>query len=195
MKQYPDVDAFLADAGDWQAVIRALREILLDGKLDETIKWGKPCYTYREQNVAIIQPFKDSVALLFFKGLLLDDPDNILEPPGPNSHAGRRIRFQDSEQVILQSGRLHDWIGQAIDAERSGREVPAAPRPAADYVAELREALEKDATLRQAFEALTPGRRRAYDLHFSGAKQAATRKSRIAKHRQRILDGKGLNDR
>ena len=195
MKQYPDVDAFLADAGDWQAEIRALRDILLDAKLDETIKWGKPCYTYREQNVAIIQPFKDSVALLFFKGLLLDDPDELLEPPGPNSHAGRRIRFRKKEEVITQAPRLHDWIDQAVEAERSGREVPAAPRPSAEYVAELRQALANDATFRRAFEALTPGRRRAYDLYFSGAKQASTRVARIEKHRPRILAGRGLNDR
>ena len=195
MKQYPDVEAFLADAGDWQAEIRTLREILLDGKLDETIKWGKPCYTYRGQNLAIIQPFKDSVALLFFKGLLLDDPEELLEPPGPNSHAGRRIRFRKKEEIIAQSARLHDWIGQAVEAERSGREVPAAPRPSAAYAAELRDALAKDAPLRRAFEALTPGRRRAYDLYFSGAKQASTRVARIEKHRPRILAGRGLNDR
>ena len=194
MKNYPDVDAYLAAANSWQPVILALREILLDAQLNETIKWGKPCYTYDEHNLAIIQPFKDSVALLFFKGVLLQDPDNLLEPPGPNSHAGRRIQFRTEEEVISQADTLHGWIREAMAAERSGRDVPEPPRPAPEYTAELWEALE-DAAFRSAFEALTPGRRRAYHLYISGARQASTRQSRIEKHRQRILDGKGLNDR
>ena len=194
MKKYTDVDAFLTDADAWQRVIRALREILLDAQLSETIKWGKPCYTCGEHNLAIIQPFKDSVALLFFKGILLRDPDNLLEPPGPNSHAGRRIRFRTEEEVISQAATLQDWIDQAIAAEKSGREVPT-PAPTSGYAAELQDALERDDAFRQAFEGLTPGRRRAYNLHFSEAKQASTRISRIEKHRQRILDGRGLHDR
>ena len=195
MKNYEDVDAFLADAKRWQAEMRHLREILLASSLTESVKWGKPCYGTAEDNVAIVQPFKDSVALMFFKGVLLRDDRALLEPPGPNSHAARRIRFTDVESIRKEESTLRGWIAEAVKLARSGAELPEAAPQETAYVAELQDVLTSDAAFREAFEGLTPGRRRAYNLYFAGAKQASTRRSRIEKHRQRIMEGKGLNDR
>jgi len=41
---------------------------------------------------------------------------------------------------------------------------------------------------------LTPGRQRAYLLHFSSAKQAKTREARVEKCTPQILKGKGMDD-
>ncbi|MGB3799589.1 MAG: DUF1801 domain-containing protein [Lewinella sp.] len=195
MINYPDVDAFLANANQWQAEMALLRQILLDTDLTETIKWGKPTYTYADGNIAIIQPFKESVALMFFKGILLNDPQEMLEPPGPNAHAARRIGFSNVEEIRDREFALRTWITEAKAIEKSGTEVPEPTASKTEYVSELSDLLATDQEFRTAFESLTPGRRRAYNLHFSSAKQSQTRVARIAKCTPRILAGKGLRDR
>ncbi len=189
----PDVNAHIARSQRWRAEMSDLRPILLGCGLSEQIKWGKPCYSHEGRNVAIVQQMKDFLALMFFKGALLDDPHGVLEEQGPNSRSARRIRFTSVEDVARLADVVAAYVGQAIAAEEDGRAVGPAPEP--DLVAELRERLDRDPELRTAFEALTPGRRREYHLHFSEAKQAATREARIERHAPRILDGKGLRDR
>lgn len=187
------VDAFLKGAEKWREEMEALRSIALDCGLSEELKWGKPCYSFKKGNVAIIQPFKDKCAFMFFKGALLDDPDGLLEKPGQDSHAARRMMFSSVEEVARLGPWLRVFIAGAIEVESTGLKVPEreglAPIPD-----ELVEMYEKYSGLEEAFEALTPGRQRAYILHFTSAKQAKTRKSRIEKCVQRILAGKGLND-
>jgi uncharacterized protein YdeI (YjbR/CyaY-like superfamily) len=187
------VDAFLARATQWRDEMEKLRSIALDCGLGEELKWGKPCYTFDGANVAIVQPFKERCALMFFKGALLKDPDGLLERPGKNSHAARRMMFADIDEVIEMEDRLRAFVAQAIEAEKAGLEVEAkkSPEPIPD---ELVEMFAEVSGLKEAFEALTPGRRRAYILHFSGAKQSKTRRSRIEKCVPRILSGKGLRD-
>lgn len=187
------VDAFLKDAGQWREEMEALRSIALDGGLKEELKWGKPCYSFNKGNVAIIQPFKERCAFMFFKGALLNDPDGLLETPGPNSHAARRMMFSSVEEVVRASSRLGAFIAEAIGAEKAGLKVQGrkGPLPIPD---ELVEMYNKVSGLEKAFGALSPGRQRAYILYFAGAKQAATRTSRIEKCVPRILKGRGLRD-
>ena len=172
------VDAFLNDAEKWRDEMEALRTIALDCGLSEELKWGKPCYSFEKGNVAIIQPFKDRCAFMFFKGALLNDPDGLLEKPGANSHAARRMMFSTVEQIVRMGPRLREFIAEAIEVENAGVKVPGRkdPMPIPD---ELVEMYEKVAGLEEAFGALTPGRQRAYVLHFTSAKQASTRTSRI----------------
>lgn len=187
------VDAFLKKAGKWRAEMEARRRIALDCGLSEALKWGKPCYSFNEGNVAIIQPFKERCALMFFKGVLLKDPEGLLERPGPNSHAGRRMLFSTVEEVVRMEPRLRAFIAEAIEVEKAGLKVEGR-KDTAPIPHELVEMYQKVPGLKAAFGALTPGRQRAYILHFSGAKQAETRRSRIEKCVPGILEGKGLND-
>lgn len=193
MEDFPDVDAYLAASGQWPHEIRALRRLLLAAGLDEGIKWGKPCYSHDGANVAIVQEFTDDLALMFFKGVLLEDPAGVLEVVGPNSHAARRMTFGSVEEVEGRADLVVALLEQAIAVEEAGTAVP--PRPEEDLAPELAERLAQDPELARSFEELTPGRRRAYNLHVAGAKQASTRERRVDGIVPRILEGRGLRDR
>lgn len=190
----PKVDEYLSKAEKWQQEIEKLRIILLDCHLTEELKWGKPCYTFQESNIIIIQPFKESCALMFFKGVLLKDHNDVLEKPGENSRVARRIPFTSVQEIVEMEPILKSYIHEAIEAEKAGLEVDlkenTEPIPE-----EFQKKLDENPALKTAFDALTPGRQRGYILHFSGAKQSKTRKRRVEKCIQKILNGKGLQDR
>lgn len=189
----PRVDRFFDEDARWRDEARALRQILLGCGLDEDFKWGKPCYARGGKNLAILQRMNDFLALMFFKGALLADPAGVLESQGKNTHSALRMTFTSVDDVQQLTDVVTSYIDEAVEAERAGVELP--PPPEREWVGELAERLADDAEFRTAFEALTPGRQRAYDLHFADAKQSSTRVARIDKHRARILAGKGLNDR
>jgi uncharacterized protein YdeI (YjbR/CyaY-like superfamily) len=190
---FPDVDAYLEQSEQWPEEIAALRPILLDAGLTETIEWGKPCYTHGGSNISILQEMKDFLALMFFKGALLEDPQGVLVDQGPNSRSARRIEFTSVEDVARLAGTVRAYFDEAIGVEETGGEV--GPAPELELVDELRDRLDRDPALKAGFESLTLGRQREYNLYVSGAKQAKTRAARVEKHTQKILDGKGLRDR
>jgi uncharacterized protein YdeI (YjbR/CyaY-like superfamily) len=194
MNDYPDVDAYLADSERWPDEIAAIRPILLGCGLDETIKWGKPCYRIDDDvNIALLQEFSDHLALMFFQGVLLDDPANLLHAQGPNTHGPKRMKFTSVAEVEAVGDTIPSYVADAIHHARAGTELP--PRPAEELAPELQERLAADVDLAEAFDGLTPGRQREYNLHISSAKQSTTRHSRIDKVVDRILAGKGLRDR
>lgn len=181
-------------ADKWQAEIHALRKIALDCGLEEETKWGKPCFTLQQKNVVLIIPFKDSCALSFFKGALLKDPQRILQRIGQNSQAGRWIKFTSSKEISALRPTLKRYIADAMQVEKAGRKVPM--KKAAEYAvpAELKATLKATPGLQAAFDALTPGRRKSYIIHVSGAKQASTRLARAQKCVPKILAGRGFNE-
>lgn len=188
------LDAYFSHLSEWRQELLALRQILLECGLTETFKWSSPVYTWEGANVAIIWGFKDRAALGFFKGVLLTDPKAILEAPGENSRSSRLVDFTSLDEVQDAAPTLRDYIAEAIRIEKQGLKVDL-PKDDLDYPEELVAALDEDEAFRTAFEALTPGRRRGWVLHFSGAKQSATRVARIAKAAPKVLDGKGMQDR
>ena len=187
------VDGYIKRSQLWPNEIAALRSVLLRCGLSEEIKWGKPCYSHNGRNIAILQEMKGFLALMFFKGALLADPDGVLEEQGPNSRLARRICFTSVDDVERLSATVTDYVAEAIDVEDAGLELGPAPEPV--FAPELAQRLSSDAAFKSAFEALTPGRRREYNLDISAAKQANTREARIDKYTPRILSGKGLRDR
>lgn len=191
----PDVDAFIDRARAWQDETRRLRALLLDCGLEEALKWGKPCYSFEDGNVAIIQGFSEHCSLMFFKGALLEDGQGVLVRPGENSRAAMRIQFTSPSQITELEPAVRSLVRQAIEIEKAGLKVDLEARDDLEMPEELVARLADDPDLSAAFDALTPGRRRAYVLHFSGAKQSRTRTARIEKARSRILAGKGPNDR
>ena len=190
----PEVDAFLSRAGKWLEEMERLRTICLDCDLTEELKWGKPCYTYTGKNLVIIQGFKEYCALMFFKGALLPDPDDLLVSPGNNTQAGRQLRFTNAQEISAMEPVIRLYIAQAKDVEDAGLEVTFKDTAAYEIPVELENKFAENQALKAAFAALTPGRQRAYLLYFSAPKQSKTRTSRVEKYAQQILDGKGLND-
>ncbi|WP_243345534.1 YdeI/OmpD-associated family protein [Parabacteroides sp. FAFU027] len=190
----PKVDAFLSKTDKWQEEMVKLRKIALDCGLTEELKWGVPCYTHQQNNVVLIHGFKEYCALLFFKGALLQDTHGILIQQTTNVQAGRQIRFTNIREITEQEDILKAYIFQAIEVEKAGLKVEFKKSSEYNIPEEFQKRLDEIPALKSAFEALTPGRQRAYILYFSQPKQAKTRESRVEKCIPMILDGKGLND-
>lgn len=195
VEKNPKVDAYLARANRWRDETTALRAILLDCGLTEELKWGKPCYTFQGSNIAIIQGFKPHCALMFFKGALLKDTARVLRSQGANTQSALRMEFTEVPQVAAQEPILRAYLAEAIDVETAGLEIEFKEKHELVLPDELLEAFRKNPKLEAAFHTLTPGRQRAYNLHFTGAKRSETRAARVAKCAPQILAGKGLNDR
>lgn len=188
----PKVEAFVGRAKTWQGEIQKLRSVLLECGLEEEIKWGKPCFAFEGKNVAIIQPFKEMCALMFFKGALLQDTHGLLRSQGENTQSALRLEFTSEAQI--KKTVLKSYVKQAIEVEKAGLEVDFKAKRELELPDELTQKLQKDKKLAKAFGALTPGRQRGYVMHFSSAKQSSTRTGRIEKAIPRILAGKGMND-
>ncbi len=187
------VDTYVEQSEHWPDELAALRPILRNCGLVEELKWRKPCYSHGGSNIVILQEMKDFLALMFFKGALLSDPDGVLEAQGPNSRSARRMCFTSVDDVARLADTVAAYVREAIVVEDAGLEVPPAPELV--LVDELQVRLDGDAALREAFDALTPGRQREYNLHFSEAKQSSTRARRVEKYAPTILAGKGFRDR
>ena len=191
----PDLDAWFAKAKTWHGERAALRAILLDCGLGEALKWGKPTYTHDGTNVVLIMPLKETCALLFMKGALLKDPKGLLIQPGENSQSARQMRFTSSAEIARLAKTIKGFVKQAVDVEKAGLKVTFRKSSDLVYPTEFQDKLDRNSALREAFLKLTPGRQRQYHLYFTGAKQSATRESRVEKAIPLILDGMGLNDR
>lgn len=190
----PKIDEYLAGEEKWHNELVKLREIVLNCQLNEELKWGVPCYTFQSKNIVLIHAFKEYCALLFIKGSLLQDPSKLLFQQTENVQAGRQIRFTSLSEIVGLTAELKAYIYEAIEVEKAGLKVPFKKLEDFNTPEEFTQILSENPPLAQAFDALTPGRKKAYLLHFSGAKQAATRISRIEACTSRIMKGKGLND-
>ncbi|WP_206812552.1 YdeI/OmpD-associated family protein [Paradesulfitobacterium ferrireducens] len=193
-KMNPKVDEFLSKAKKWQEEFSKLRMITLDCGLTEELKWRQPCYTFEGKNIVILQGFKEYCALAFFKGVLLKDTKGILISPTENVQEGRQIRFTNVQEIVEMEPILKAYIYEAIEVEKAGLKV--IKKKTSDFIIpeEFQKKLDEIPALKTAFDALTPGRQRAYIFYFSQPKQSKTRESRVEKCMQQILDGKGLND-
>jgi uncharacterized protein YdeI (YjbR/CyaY-like superfamily) len=193
-KMNPKVDEYLSKAQKWQEEFEKLRMIILDCQLTEELKWGVPCYTFEKENIVLIHGFKEYCALLFFKGVLLHDAHGILIRQTENVQAGRQIRFTNVQEIVAMETILKDYIYEAIEIEKAGLKVNFKKNTEFIIPKEFQNKLDEIPALKNTFEALTPGRQRAYIFYFSQAKQSKTRESRVEKCMKQILDGKGLND-
>lgn len=193
-KTNPKVDGFFRKAKKWRDEFEKLRAIVLDCDLNEELKWGQPCYTFEGKNVVLIHGFKEYCALLFFKGVLLRDPDGILIQQTENVQSTRQIRFTNVREIVRLKTGLNAYIHEAIEVERAGLKVKLKKTSDFAIPDEFQDKLDQLPALKTAFDALTPGRQRAYISYFSAAKQSKTRESRVEKWMPQILKGKGLDD-
>lgn len=194
----PRVD-FYFNKGKWQKELEQLRMIVLDSpaigyQLDEELKWGVPCYTFQNSNIVLIHDFKEYCALLFVKGALMKDPDGILIQQTENVQSARQIRFTSLEEIVGMAPSLKAYIGEAVQVEKAGLKVNLKKTADFKIPEEFQSKLDAMPVLKTAFDALTPGRQRAYIFYFSQAKQSKTREGRVEKYIPQILNGKGLED-
>ena len=190
----PKVDFYFNKAQKWQKELEKLRTIIIDCQLTEELKWGVPCYSFQESNIVLIHVFKEYCALLFIKGALLHDANGILIQQTKNVQAGRQIRFTNVREIVEMEAILKAYINEAIEVEKAGLKVNFKKVTEFIIPEEFQNKLNEIPALKTAFDALTPGRQRAYILYFSEPKQSKTRESRVEKCIQQILNGKGLND-
>ncbi|MCA9837866.1 MAG: DUF1801 domain-containing protein [Trueperaceae bacterium] len=190
----PKVDAFITRAKKWQEEFKTLRSIVLDCGLSEELKWGVPCYTFQQSNIVLIHGFKNYCALLFHKGALLKDAKKLLIQQTENVQAARQLRFTSVQEITAIEALIKVYIREAVEVEKAGLKVDFGAKHDLVFPEEFINKLDDIPDLNRAFESLTPGRQRAYNLYFSAPKQAKTREARIQKCIPRILEGKGLND-
>ncbi len=190
----PKADIIFSKGKQWHEEMDKLRSIVRDCQLNEAMKWGWPCYTFQNTNVVLIHGFKDYCALLFFKGALLRDIHGILIRQTENVQGGRQIRFTSIADIVEMEPILKAYIYQAVEVEKAGLKVNFKKITEIPLPEEFQHKMDEFPALRTAFEALTPGRQRAYNLYFSEPKQSKTRGARVEKCLQQILNGKGLND-
>jgi uncharacterized protein YdeI (YjbR/CyaY-like superfamily) len=190
----PQVDEYLKKAKKWQEESKKLRRIVLDCGLTEESKWGKPCYTFQNSNVVIMQGFKEYCALLFCKGALLKDAHRILIQQTENVQAARQIRFTSVPEIVAMEPTVKAYIHEAVEVEKAGLELNYKKTSEFAVPEELQNKLDATPAFKKAFEALTPGRQRGYLLYFAAPKQSKTREARIEKYAPQILKGQGLND-
>lgn len=188
------VDAFLSKARKWQQEMTMLRDIAMGCNLHEDFKWMHPCYTLDGSNIVLIHGFKDYCALLFFKGVLMDDPKKLLIQQTENVQDRRQLRFTSAADIARLTPVIRSYIEEAIRIEQSGEKVTYKPTTAFTMPEEFKLILDSSPDIKTAFEALTPGRQRGYLLYFAAAKQSKTRLSRIEKCLPGIRNGKGLED-
>ena len=193
-KMNPGVDFYFTKAKNWQQELKQLRTIVLDCGLKEELKWGCPCYTFEKKNIVLIHVFKQYCAFLFFKGAFLNDVSGILVQQTKNVQLARQVRFTNVQEIAKKERILKAYVYEAIEVEKAGLKVNFTEKKDLVFPEELQKKLKENPRLKTAFNALTPGRQRAYNLYFSAAKQSKTRELRIEKYIQQILNGKGLND-
>jgi uncharacterized protein YdeI (YjbR/CyaY-like superfamily) len=208
MEMIPEVDLYLEEGcgrcklyqtpqckvHTWPQELKLLRKLVLECGLTEELKWSMPCYTFNGKNILMVNAFKDFAALSFFKGALLSDPEKLLHFHGENSQSGKSMRFNRPDQIASKLDLIKSYIFEAIEVEKAGLKVEFKQKNELELPEELTNLLEQTPALAEAFEALTPGRKRSYVLHISGAKQAKTRESRAEKCIPKIMSGKGFNE-
>ncbi len=190
----PKVDFFFNKAGKWQDSLEYLRKIALDCGLEEELKWGCPCYSWQKNNIVLIHVFKEYYAMLFFKGALMNDVEGLLIQQTENVQSARQMRFTEDGQPKEMVATIKAYIHEAIEIEKAGLKVEFKKTDEFKMADEFKYKLDRIPALKEAFDALTPGRQRNYLLYFSSAKQAKTREERVEKYIPQILAGKGMND-
>jgi uncharacterized protein YdeI (YjbR/CyaY-like superfamily) len=189
-----NVEVYFANLRQWKPELEMLRNIVLECGMVEEFKWRGPCYTYNNSNIIIIGGFKDNFVISFLKGVFLRDDHKLLQKPGDNSQTARIIRFTEASQVLELEPIIKTYIYEAIEVEKAGMKLDPTTKPALEQIPEFDKFMAENAEFKAAFEGLTPGRQRAYNMHFASAKQSETRTSRISAVVPRVMKGKGPND-
>jgi len=185
---------FIAHAPDhYRPGLIAMREVLLDTDLEESIKWVMPVYCYGTKHVASLYYAKSYLGVWFNNGALLNDPNGRLVSASPGKTiAQRQLRFKDTDSVDL--ALLRDFLEEAMQNQKDGLEFTPSPRGPLEIPPELQRELDDDPALATAFEKFTPYKQREFCNSITGVKRAETKARKVAKAVQMIKDGISYSD-
>lgn len=186
---------FIAHApAHYRAGLIALREVLAETELKESIKWNMPVYHFGKKNVATLFYAKNYLGVWFGQGALLADPDGLLVNASPGKTvAQRQLRFPNEAAIDLELVR--GFLSEAIQNQLDGLELEIGPAPEMPVPDELQEALDADPDLAAAFAQMAPYKQREFSESISTAKREATRQRRLEKAIAHIQQGIGLTDK
>jgi uncharacterized protein YdeI (YjbR/CyaY-like superfamily) len=188
------VEAYIRKAGKWENLMRQIRSVLLETELKEEVKWGIPSYTFNGSMVIGMAGFKNWLALWFYQGVFLSDPNALLVSGTEGKTKGQRqwrIKSEDEFDLAI----LQQFVNEAIENARAGKSITIEKNKQVEIPSELAQALKENAALAVIFEAMSPSHRREYAEYVAEAKQEATRLRRVEKIVPMILSKAGLNDK
>ena len=188
------VDDYIGNADRWQAELSRLREILRSTPLEETVKWGAPCYTHKGKNVVGLAAFKHWFCLWFHQGALLADGDKVLiNAQEGTTKALRQWRMTSPKDI--KAAMIRRYIKEAIAHIDTGTQIKADRAKPVLVPDELCKAMRRYKGATAGFRALNKGRQREYADYIASAKRDATKQKRIDKVLPMIKAGVGLNDK
>ena len=194
MKRYKSVDEYIAAAAKWQEGLSRLRKILLSTDLEETVKWGAPCYVHAGKNVVGIAGFKEYFGLWFHQGALLKDAEGVLiNAQDGKTKALRQWRFKSTKEI--KTRLIKNYVVEAIALAEAGKEIKPTRGKKVVVPAMLAAALRSKKKAQAGFDALTPGKQREYCNYIDEAKREETKQKRVVKVLPMIAAQQGLNDK
>jgi uncharacterized protein YdeI (YjbR/CyaY-like superfamily) len=188
------VTAYIAKHSKWSDQLVELREAFISTKLKEEVKWGSPTYTLNGKLIAGIAAFKNHYALWFHQGVFLKDTHKkLVNAQEGITKALRQWRFEEGDKV--ESTLVVQYIQEAVENSLAGKEIKTQRKKGVLIPPFLKKALEADAKMQAAFNALTPGKQREFAGYIGEAKRNETKISRLEKITPMILEGNGLHDK
>lgn len=187
------VNLFIKKHQDWSEGLEILRNILVGGGLEETVKWGMPTYTALGKNIVGLGAFKGYFGLWFFQGALLNDPGKkLMNAQTGKTKAMRQWRFRGIDEI--DRDEILRFIKEAIQNTKDGKEIKPARNKTIEIPSILSEAFSQNPEIKVAFEQLSKTKRRELAEHIGSAKRIETKERRLISVLELIGEGKGLHD-
>ena len=194
MKRFDTVAEYIDFHKEWNVLLNALRTTLNDTELNECVKWGAPVYTIEGKNVIGLSAFKNHLALWFFNGVFLEDKEQkLINAQEGKTKSLRQWRFKQGDAI--DEVLVKKYVMEAIANQKMGKVVKPERNKEFNIPNLLQTEFDKNAELYNAFNGLTPGKRKEYANYIAEAKREATKLTRIQKCIPLILAGSGLHDK
>lgn len=194
MRKVSNASEYVASQDKWKEEIILLRELCLQTELEETIKWGIPTYTYRNNNIVGIASFKNHCALWFHQGVFLKDPKKILINANKEQTKGlRQLRFKDKSEINPEI--ILEYLKESIQNEKEGKRIRPQKTAILTLPEELSNFFKENPRIKDQFNQLTAYKQKEYAEFIGSAKKQPTRIKRLEKSIPLIQKGLGLNDK
>ncbi|MFC4721038.1 YdeI family protein [Geojedonia litorea] len=194
MKKVSSVEAYIKNHSHFGDALNVLRAIINSTELKETLKWSAPVYELDGKNVIGLGAFKHHFGIWFFNGVFLKDEKQLLVNAQEKTKALRQMRFTSLEDIDKDA--VLAYVKEAIENQKLGKEIkPERKSKKVEVTKALKDKLDGNPVLFDAFKLLTPGKQREYCDYIESAKRDATKDSRLEKITPMIIKGVGLHDK
>lgn len=191
----PRVDDYIKRYTGRDNIFMKLRGLLLKFEdLNECVKWNMPLYTYQNKNLIGLGVFKHFTSLWFYNGSHLKDKTRkLLSAQEGKTQNLRQWRFESLEEI--DEALITSYIEEAIEIAGSSQKSSTIKPKKTNIPASLKEALDKDIALKNAFDAFPPYKQKEFIEYIVEAKRDSTKTKRLAKILPLIKSATGLNDK